>query len=339
MRRRVVILVIAAVAAGAVALGLWWVRAPRVSDPKALSLLRAAAAHQEAVTLSGEARVIGAGPNAPQRLLVNQKGDRMRLADGGGVVVDDGTDVYRLDPDTRTAQRHRTADVHGYLERLAENYVVTSGGSAEVAGRDTTVIEMRRRRGGVARRLWLDGETHVVLRQETYDGRGRVLCGMAFERVEFGAQVPDSAFEVPEGWEIVAAAAEGGEEPLTLDALSKRLGFEVRPPRYVPRGFSPVGAYARQMGRHAMPAAELRYGDGLRRFSVYEHAWTHKGGQGMGMAGGGRHGWRHGAPDGQGCVMGLRGGRAARVEREDRVVVVVGDLASQELARIANSVK
>jgi len=179
----------------------------------------------------------------------------------------------------------------------------------------------------------------VVLRQETYDGRGRVMSGMAFERVDFGAEAPDSAFEVPDGWEIVEAGAGGGEKPVSLGQLSEQVGFEVRAPGHVPQGFVRTGAYARRMGRHAVPAAELRYGDGLRRFSVYEHARIHEGGQGMGMAGGGRHGWRHGAPDGQGRVMGLRGGGAARVEGEDRVVVVVGDLGSEELARIAESVK
>jgi len=338
MHRKAVILVVVAVAAAAVGFGVWRARAPKASDPEALALLRAAAAPRDTVTLSGEARVIGGGPQAPQRLSVDQKGDRMRMADGSGVVVDDGRDVYRLDPGTRTAQRYRAADVHGDLERLAENYVVTSGGRAEVAGRKATVIVMRRRGGGVARRLWLDGETGVVLRQETYDERGRVLNGMAFERVDFGAEVPESAFEVPDGWEIVEAGAGRSEEPVPLDELSERVGFEVKAPGYVPQGFTQIGAHARQMGRHAVPAAELRYGDGRRRFSVYEHARTHDAGQGM--AGQGRHGWRHGAPEGRGRAMGLQGGRAARAEGEDRVVVVVGgDLTPQELARVADSVK
>jgi len=296
-------------------------------------------------------------------------------------VIDDGGRLIQLDPRARTAvvlPRPSLAVDRALAER---NYVARDAGEAVVAGRPTRIVEVAPRgKGPAARRLWLDRETSLPLKQERYNAEGRLTSATEYGEVEFGAPVPAETFAVPEGWTKVEP---GGEGPrLGVQELSARMGFSVRVPRYVPEGYVLLGGYVQEWGRWGMRPAELRYTDGLRVLSVYERPRGEgPPGPGMGPGRGGRHrdrggpGGRHRddagrGRRGRGDRGGRRGGRpgpppqggrrgpgfgppggevmtlvdrgtekALRYFGPELVVVVVGDVAADELVRVAKSVE
>jgi outer membrane lipoprotein-sorting protein len=286
-------------------------------------------------------------------------------------VIDDGRNLIHLNPPARTAlvlPRPSLALDRALAER---NYVARDAGEAPVAGRPTRLVDIApRRKGPVARRLWLDRETSFALKRERYNAEGRLTSATEYEEVDFGAPVPPDTFSVPEGW---AKLEPGGQGPrLTVHELSARIGFPVSVPRYLPEGYVLLGGYVQEWGRWGIRMAELWYTDGLRVLSVYERP---KGEgpprPGMAHGRGGRHGDRagrgrgghpdrgggRGAPpgrhprgrgDGRGFgppgaeVMTLvdRGTeKAVRYFGAELVVVVVGDVTADELVRVAKSVE
>lgn len=72
------------------------------------------------------------------------------------------------------------ADGGGPADLLAGAYDVRLGGVAEVAGRTADVVEAYRRDGSVAARLWLDRETTLAVRRETFDSDGSLLSASAY---------------------------------------------------------------------------------------------------------------------------------------------------------------
>lgn len=89
------------------------------------------------------------------------------------------------------------------LALLAANFALRIAGRADVAGRATEVVEVRRRDGQFpAARFWLDQQTGIVLRREVYDERGRTTRASAFVEVEVGqaASATGSATTMAAAW-------------------------------------------------------------------------------------------------------------------------------------------
>jgi sigma-E factor negative regulatory protein RseB len=75
----------------------------------------------------------------------------------------------------------------GPLHLLARSYDLRVAGAATVAGRRSTVVEVRRLGGAVAARWWVDETTGLLLRRELYDPAGSTTRTSAFEQVRIGA--------------------------------------------------------------------------------------------------------------------------------------------------------
>ncbi len=275
-------------------------------------------------------------------------------------VIDDGQHLIHLLPRRQTALIYDRPGLA--LDRaLAErNYQARVVGDASVAGRQAQMIEIAPKGGGrVVLRLWLDKETGFALRRERYNVEGRLSSGTEYTRVEFGPTIAAEVFKVPQGWQTVRAAET--EAGLSAEQLSMRLGFRVRLPAYVPAGYVLVGGYEKEWGRWHMRAAELRYTDGLRILSIFQHRHPdhpgvqppdhgrHRGrggdGRGRGRRGGGRgHGRGRGlglGPPRPGDLTLLDRGseKVLRFFGPEIAVVVIGDLPEEELVRIAKSVE
>jgi len=67
----------------------------------------------------------------------------------------------------------------GPLTLLSRTYQLRLGGTGVVAGRDATVVVVRRG-SRVAARMWLDDSTGLLLRQEVMDGAGRLIRAASY---------------------------------------------------------------------------------------------------------------------------------------------------------------
>jgi outer membrane lipoprotein-sorting protein len=277
-------------------------------------------------------------------------------------VIDDGKSLIHLLPRRQVAMVYDRPGLAVDRALAERNYEARVVGESSVAGRSARTVEIAPRGGGrVVLRLWLDKETGFALRRERYNVEGRLTSRTEYTRVEFGPVIAPDVFRVPEGWQTVRA--EETESGLSAAQLSIRLGFEVRPPAYIPAGYVLVGGYEKQWGRWHMRAAELRYTDGLRVLSIFQHRHPgHPGleprghgerqGRGRGRGGRGRGGGGRARGRGRGGGLGLgpprpgdltllnRGSeKVLRFFGPEIAVVVIGDLPEEELVRIAKSVE
>jgi len=160
--------------------------------------------------------------------------------------------------------------------------------------------------------------------------------------------VEEHVFSIPPDWRVIERDRSVGY--LNLSELSREVGFDVAAPSYLPSGYVLQGGYAEQRGRRGLLAAELRYTDGLRVLSIRERPRGRerdslRGGRGGGRGGfRGGHGWGRGrgrgfGPPRQEITLVDRGGeRALRYFGRRLAIVIVGDLTSDEIVRMAKSI-
>jgi len=282
-------------------------------------------------------------------------------------LIDDGERLVHLDPRRRRAMI--TPRPGFVLDRsLAErNYVafVTEEASAVIAGRPTEVIDIvPRGEGPRVWRLWLDKETGFVLKRERHSVTGRRISGTEYLEIEFNVPTDSDLFGVPKGWESVGPSER--QQDLSLEELSRRMGFDVLSPHNLPSGYVPWGRYESRRGPGHGTMAELRYTDGLRVLSILQrepraaagppgegpppgrlgrerHGRGPAPGRGPGLGRGrepGRGGRGFGPPEfGAMSVVDRGGQKALRYFGRNRVIFVVGDLTVDQLTWIAKGIR
>lgn len=202
-------------------------------------------------------------------------------------------------------------------------------GTEQIAGRDTVVVQLVSRSDNrPSKKLWIDRTTAAILKSIDYSSRGDELGGMEITSIDFKPKIGPQELtpkltHSAKKLEICRSA--------NLAELRKTLGFEVKEPQYVPKGFQ-------FEGRHLFTSqcacnrksAQLTYTDGLNIISVFEIPT--KTSCAMGCCG--SRDAKPGACKMQGCEMAGSG----RIMRKDKMVVVVGDLLPDEIRKIAESV-
>lgn len=109
------------------------------------------------------AHVVDVASGGGELLLHGPGGRMVRLTPDGGLLVDGERGAELNLPPTRPARLSP--------EMMADKYAVDIIGEERLLDRPTTLLEVRRRDGGVLReRLWLDDESGLLLRRESYDG-------------------------------------------------------------------------------------------------------------------------------------------------------------------------
>jgi len=297
---------------------------------------------------------------------VHAFGGRVRLDYEAGPrrwsLIDDGSNLIRLDPARQEAGSMPRPPMAVDPALAERNYVATVVREETIAGRPTQLIEVVPRSGGpAARRLWVDRETGFALKRELYNVDGRLMMGTEYVEVTFGAPVDPQLFQVPTGWRRVGPVQDA--RPVDLTGLARHLGAPAQPPRYLPPGYILLGTYLQRFGRRDSLMAEFRYTDGIRVLSVFQrprgaeeptppgdgHRGGDRPGRGRGHgrgsepgrgpeAGGGPHGsgFGFGPPGAEPMTLVDRGStKALRYFGRERVVVVVGDLTSDEMVRVA----
>lgn len=227
-------------------------------DPYAIELLRQSATAAERISYTGtqyvstwSALTKSAASTSAIVQVQHQAGGQT-----GVRLHDRQTEILQA----HTAARWLAGD--GPAELLFGAYDVRLAGGSRVAGRDTDIVEAVRQDGSVAARLWLDRETALPLRRESFAHDGYPLSASAFIDVvigdadlccEFGvtgkASTLDSDDSMLRWSDIERLRAEGWYCP---DALADgMLLYE-----------------ARRVG----DAIQLSYSDGVMTVSVFEQS-------------------------------------------------------------------
>lgn len=249
----------------------------------------------------------------------------------GLVLIDKGDTLIRLNPATRTATVETVHRSPATVDLVLKNYQAMLVGQEQILARQTDVITLKPRQGsGPSRKLWVDRATGVVLRVEQYNSSGRLVSRSLYLSVDWKANPPDSLFTIPEGWKQVNAPVQT-EQHWEKEQLSKRVGFAIREPGYVPPGFVLDGFHL-VLRPNAQPSAHIRYVDGLNSISIFEHRCPP--GRGRGFQWGRRMGRRGN------CEFFTSNEGNMLVKEVDGIrFIVVGDLPEGELQKVMDSIR
>ncbi|MFN3421494.1 MAG: sigma-E factor regulatory protein RseB domain-containing protein [Armatimonadota bacterium] len=185
------------------------------------------------------------------------------------VLLDDGKSVYRLLPRQRFAVRMPIVSQKLNFELLKRNYEIRLLPSEQIAGRDCYVLAAQPKHpNNPSRKVWVDKSHFVVLRDEILNSDGTPIRIFVVRSINFNADIDESLFSIPTGWQVSNAPYRPIEN-LSLAEAEKIAGFEVRLPQFVPEGYrlSGVGVTYCQ---HGTPIVHLQYSDGLNTISVFE---------------------------------------------------------------------
>lgn len=172
--------------------------------------------------------------------------------------------LFHLHPDdSLTALGAATLTASGALpQSVAGQYHLAVTGSGRIAGRNAwrlTLLPLDEHRYG--HRLWIDEETHLLLRADTLHGSGRWLERFEFVSLELNPRLDPAQFALP-------ATARKKSVPARRVPTERRPGLE---PGWLPPGFTPVHADAAATGRAApsVLAAARTWTDGLAGFTLF----------------------------------------------------------------------
>ncbi|MBW3601877.1 MAG: hypothetical protein KY434_04150 [Actinobacteria bacterium] len=147
------------------------------------------------------------------------------------------------------------------LPDLERKYEVRVTGSEQVLDRPCTRVQIRRRADGRLReRVWIDDESGLTLRRQSYDGAGRLLRLATWVSLDLRPRWARSGGSGGGTGEREAAVDESGL------AVLRSAGWHV--PGRLPGGYRPLGAYAAS-SPDASPL-QVVYGDGLYRVSLFQ---------------------------------------------------------------------
>jgi len=229
------------------------------------------------------------------------------------------------------------ADLEKDWEMIAANHAFEDQGTERIAGRETRIVNIRSKYPGrPSRKLWIEPQMGVILKSEFRDASNALASATAFTSIDFNGKANPGLFSPPSGIPVVST--EGGQQPVSVEELAKLVGFPLVYPRSLPEGFRFQGVYPYRCRRGAY-SAQLRYTDGLTSFSVFER-WRvcPKCGEEVESGFPWRRGKRKVAPESCELLAGPAG-KTVKVDKDKLSFVVVGDLAREELSRVAEGLK
>lgn len=278
---------------------------------------------------------------------VRQKNGKMRMDYKSGQIaglsiIDNGKNIMHLDNRKRTVIIRPMHFSHGDISVLLSNYEVIKEGKDKIAGQPTQIIRLKARHtGNPSKKLWIDTETFMPLRREHYNSDGILTTRSFYTAINYDVQVNESDFSIPKDWQIVQPPEDMGK--FSKEQISRTLDFDIVEPEYLPQGYVLDGFYRFHPPppRHGK-GIHIRYIDGLNSISVFEvllppRGFMHR----MRRRFGGGHGMRQKRRSKQHpprCKMlGNRQGKAIRIMKGNLDIVIAGDIAEEELQKMANS--
>ncbi len=196
----------------------------------------------------------------------------------GDYIVTRGNATYDFDPKQGkvTISHNPTIDSQlaatSNFQRVLTNYRAIADGGDTIADRATdSVVLVNRYTGERAVRVWIDRETHLVLKKEEYHANGAVAAQTRFEELRYTNAIPDGLFstDAPAGYAQVAGIS------MTLpssdiERVIAEAGFKPYEPRNLPQGFTLTSGDVTMV--NGVRTLHLLYSDGLRSVSLFQNA-------------------------------------------------------------------
>ncbi|MDQ2908253.1 MAG: DUF4367 domain-containing protein [Candidatus Eremiobacteraeota bacterium] len=158
------------------------------------------------------------------------------------------------------------------FNQVLANYRAIPDGSETVADRATQSFVLVNKYTGVrVLRVWLDRQTHLVLKKEEYHANGAVASQAHFEELRYTDAIPSDLFAVntPRGYAQVAGV-DVDMPSSDIERVIKEAGFTPYRPKDLPQGFTlDSGDVTTTNGVRTL---QLLYSDGLRTISLFENA-------------------------------------------------------------------
>jgi negative regulator of sigma E activity len=154
---------------------------------------------------------------------------------------------------------------------LRANYRSVLGPAETIAGRLTQSISLVNKfTGERAMRVWIDGETKLVLQRENYHGNGAVSYQTRYANIRYTNSIPAAMFDtaVPAGFST-AARRDYGAPSSNVDGVVRSAGFAPASPKYLPDGFNAVSADVTDL--QGVRTLHVLYSDGVRAISLFEN--------------------------------------------------------------------
>lgn len=334
---------------GALGWSIWRLYTP-ASDVRAVELLRAAvrALHQTPVKGAVITRVRLGEEWREARAQVHRGAGRaqVRYLDGpaaGTTIFRQGRDVWAV---REGGQPLRRVDLPDDPTDVLTRYLARDGvrarirGERVIAGRPALLIEVGGPRGHVT--LGVDRQTNFPLLMERYDAEGQLRVATVYETVDFSVQ-PPASLEPPDG---ALRSRRGGERYENIAQAKGKVSFALYQPSYIPSGFALQGV--RVHSGRMVQFVTLRYSDGVNWVVVLQRpegaepgraGWPRGSAPGQGPRGEGRGRHEMRGPRGLLQMRGGPMGDAIRRSMDGTVVLVMGSVPRDQLARIADSLR
>jgi sigma-E factor negative regulatory protein RseB len=200
------------------------------------------------------------------------------------------------------------------LALLKQHYLLSIVGSEVMLGRTSTVIQAATPAGRVAAKFWVDENSSLLVRRDTFDAQGN-----PYSRVEYTSLVVNSADPALQTVTTTALQPQGIlQDADRLDQLRAR-GWWAQP--QLPGGLTLYDA--REVAGAGGTVLHLSYSDGISTVSVFEQR-----GRLAGAAGGQLpSGWRSlSMPDGRRVVQADGAPVRAAWQAHDLVLAVIADV-------------
>lgn len=195
----------------------------------------------------------------------------------GQFVISRGAKSWDVDSDHKrvvVSENRAAVDPVAIVDDIAlldGNYRAVRTASDDVANRRTDVVDLvSRYTGERAMRLWIDVDTHIVLAKEAYHSDGSLAWRTRFDDIRYTDDIPEQVFtgSIPAGFTTVQGRSY--QQPRALPSTAPDAGFSPITPKYLPDGFSLVGADVSTV--NGVRNLHLIYSDGIRTLSLFENS-------------------------------------------------------------------
>ena len=208
------------------------------------------------------------------------------------------------------------------------------------------VVEVRRNRplansSGPFKRLWLDRETGLTLRADSYNCHGNLVQRSVLSDVQMKPKVSDQTFVSPAKMFAIAQKTSWTNEELGSDRIQVEAKTKIAPPQpsWLPEGFAfdSVGMHHATLAKSSPLTALSRYSDGLNVITVFAFKTAHQNTTAKTSRATDATKISPEAPSDVSCTFGASA-MAMREAPNGLTLIAVGDLPTPMLSRILDSV-
>lgn len=199
----------------------------------------------------------------------------VRADSAGMITARDGKTGWRYDPSSHRLELltypAKGVGALNWMALILNNYNVEGVRSDKVAGTPAWYLEVRPKNPGrPMKRLWVDKETYLPLRQELWNPNGRLVS--VTEAMGRPTPIPAGDFAIlkPLFGRDVTVVQWDKDYLLPETEISTALGFPLARLPQAPRGFAPVGTYLSIRPETLGTGVRWELTDGIATINVYQ---------------------------------------------------------------------